>query len=253
MTTFKEGDPVILIFGKDRWLVSATKKDFHCKLGRINLYEIIGKKPGDEIKSNKNKSLKIYVPTLNDIIRNVTHSSQIIYEKDAAMISFLANVQPGMTVYEAGMGSGSLTIILSRLVGSHGKVVTHEIRKEAFETGRKNVKKYGLDNVEFININVKEGFKEGKADALILDMGDPWEAIEQATKVLKVGGRIVVFLPTFNQLEKTKNELSNHGFFDIKTIELIEREIQISKNAVRPSTRMIGHTGFLMSGTYGNM
>ncbi len=246
--TFKNGEPVVIVSGKDKWIVHVEDKIFHCKLGGFDLSNIIGKRPGDIIESSRGKRAVLYHPTKEDIIRNLSHSSQIIYEKDAALIIFLGNILPGMTVYEAGTGSGSLTAILALSVGPNGKVITHEIRKEAQETAKKNIEKLGLKNIEFVLKDVSQGFKEGIADAIILDMGDPWKAIPHASASIVPGGKIVVFVPTFNQLEKTKKSLKKNNFIDIKAFEFLEREIQIGDNATRPATRMIGHTGYLLTG-----
>ena len=247
MKEFKNGESVVLVGGKDRWIAKLEETVFHCKLGGINLAEIIGKFPGVQIETNRGKQLRVYRPTKEEIIRNLSHSSQIIYEKDAALIVFLGNILPGMTVYEAGTGSGSLTSILAMSVGTHGKVVTHEVRKQAQEIAIKNIEKLGLNNIEFVLKDVSTGFKEGKADSIVLDMGDPWNAIPHASETLNQGGKIVIFVPTFNQLEKTKKVLKDNNFVDIKGFEFLEREIQISDNSTRPATRMVGHTGFLLA------
>lgn len=249
MKMFELGEPAILIAGKYRWIVKVEKSIFHCKLGGFNLEDIAGKVPGERIESSRGKFATIYRPSKSDIVRNLSHSSQIIYEKDAALIVFLGNIQPGMTVFEAGTGSGSLTSILSLSVGPNGKVVTHEVREKAHETAIKNLEKLGLNNVEFVLKDVSTGFKNGTADAIVLDMGDPWKVVHHAKQTLVPGGKIVVFLPTFNQLEKCKKSLIENDFFDVKAFEFIEREIQINENATRPATRMVGHTGFLLSGT----
>ena len=247
---FKKEDYVLLIHNKKkRWLVQLQDKTFHCDLGRVNLNEIIGKKIGYTMKFGS-KLLHCVQPTAFDWIRNMKHSSQIIYEKDAAMIALLLDIQPGKVIYEAGTGSGSLTSVLSRLVGSTGKVVTHEVREEAYKSAKQNLARMGLTNVEFNLTDIKQGFVSGQADGLILDMVDPWLVISHVTEVLKPSGKLVLFQPTFNQLEKCEQELRKHNFTDISAIELIEREIEIKENAVRPATRMVGHTGFLISARF---
>ncbi len=248
--TFSLGEHVLIIHNKKkRWLVKIEERMFHCDLGRINLGDLSGQYPGYTFKVG-GKRVNVVRPTVFDWIRNMKHSSQIIYEKDAAMISLLLDIAPGKVVYEAGTGSGGLTSVLSQLVGETGKVVTHEIRKEAYEAAKKNLGRMGISNVEFNYRDIKNGFVSGNADALVLDMVDPWSVIHHVTDVLVPGGKIVIFQPTFNQLEKCYRELNLNNFIDIKTIELIEREIEIKNNAVRPATRMVGHTGFLISARF---
>ena len=104
-----------------------------------------------------------------------------------------------------------------------------------------------MTNIEYHCVDVVEqGFQVKNADVAILDMGTPWLAIPHLSHALKPNGMIGVFIPTFNQIEKTYEALQNNHFDLIKGIELLEREIQLKPGAIRPNTRMIGHTGYLM-------
>lgn len=250
--TFKENDLVLLVYDKKRrWMKKITDKAFHTNYGHVNLMELVGQPLGSSLQTNKGKWIKATLPTLLDWFDFFEHKSQIIYAKDAAMISLLLDAKPGDKIYEAGTGSGALTSLLSRAVGDRGSIITHENREDAQKVAIKNVEKLGLTNIEFISCDViEDGFAPGEADSLILDMGDPWLAIPRVVEIMKIGGRIVLFIPTFQQLEKAHDALDENEFKGIRTIELIEREIQMKKHAYRPSTRMIGHTGFLMSATY---
>ncbi|MCY3411476.1 MAG: tRNA (adenine-N1)-methyltransferase [Candidatus Heimdallarchaeota archaeon] len=251
-------DHVLLVFDKKRrWLKKVVEKDFHCNYGMIHLQDLVGKHYGEKIETNTGKWLRIMPPSIMDWFDFFEHGSQIIYAKDAAMIVMLLDIKPGDIIFEAGTGSGALTSVLSRAVGESGMVITHEVRESAYKTAKRNHERLGTKNVEFILQDVAEiGFaqeidgKELHADGLILDMGDPWTVMEHTKRVLKIGGRIVVFIPTYQQLEKMFPTLLEHNFKELKAIELLEREIQYKRNAIRPATRMIGHTGFLLSGIY---
>ncbi len=209
------------------------------------------------IETNTGKKIKATMPTLLDWFDHFEHGSQIIYGKDAAMITLLLDAKPGDIVYETGTGSGALTSVLSRSVGETGRVITHEVRESAHKIAKRNHTKLGTTNVEFILQDVAEkGFIDEidgiklQADSLVLDMGDPWRAIPHSKKIMRTGARIVVFIPTYQQLDKMFQNLIENDFREVRAIELIEREIQYKKNALRPATRMIGHTGFLLHGTY---
>lgn len=249
---FNYGDHVLLVYDKRRrWIREIEDDQFHCNYGSVDLSELVGSPYGSSIQTTKGKSLKAFPPTIIDWINSFKHKSQIIYEKDAAMINLLLDAKNGDTIYEAGTGSGALTAILARSVAPGGMIITHDNRPEAVDIARKNIANLNLTNIHFNMRDIKDqGFVEGKADGLILDMGDPWEVIDKVTQVLIPGGMIVIFIPTFNQLSKTDEELWNNNFKEIRAIELIEREIQIKKGAIRPATRMIGHTGFLLSARY---
>ncbi|MHA2249572.1 MAG: tRNA (adenine-N1)-methyltransferase [Candidatus Kariarchaeaceae archaeon] len=249
---YKLNDYVLLFYDKRRrWIRQIEEKEFHCNFGYINLSDLIDKKYGHQIQTNKGKWIKTRPPSLIDLIESFQHESQVIYAKDAAAILLLLDIKPGDVVYEVGTGSGALTAVLSRYVGKEGKVITHEMRSKAYQAAMKNIKRIGGENVEFHPNDVFEhGFALGQADSIFLDLADPWKIIDKVIQVLKVNGRIVIFQPTFNQLEKTTSILKQNNFEEIKAIELLEREIQLKSEALRPATRMIGHTGYLISAIY---
>ena len=100
----------------------------------------------------------------------------------------------------------------------------------------------------YIQIKTKDvtiGLDEKELDAVILDIPNPWETIENVWKVLKVGGYFCAYSPLISQVEKTVKELRKHGFIEIKTFENIQREIIVSSRGTRPSFDMLGHTGYL--------
>ena len=66
-----------------------------------------------------------------------------------------------------------------------------------------------------------EGFKlANTADAVFLDIPNPWKAIKSAKDAIKnEGGRICSFSPCMEQVQKTSIELKNQNFIDIQTFE----------------------------------
>jgi tRNA (adenine57-N1/adenine58-N1)-methyltransferase len=59
---------------------------------------------------------------------------------------------------------------------------------------------------------------------------------------LAPGGFIATFSPFYEQAFEARRALAR--FTQIKTFEVIEREIQFGKRGTRPATR-VGHTGFV--------
>ena len=62
---------------------------------------------------------------------------------------------------------------------------------------------------------------------------------------LRLSGVLCSFSPTIEQVKKTVLALEEEDFYDINTFELIKRKIIVKENATRPTTRMVGHTGYL--------
>ena len=78
-------------------------------------------------------------PTLAEYVLEMPRGAQIIYPKDLATIALFADIGPGQTVVEAGIGSGALTLVLLRLVGPTGRVVSYETREEFARRAQRNI------------------------------------------------------------------------------------------------------------------
>ena len=85
-------------------------------------------------------------------------------------------------------------------------------------------------------------------DSVVLDLAEPWNAIEKAMSYLKLSGTLVSFSPTIEQVKKTTFAMRDNNFVEINTYELIKRKIQVKENATRPESRMVGHSGYLTFG-----
>ena len=239
---------LVVLDERKRWLAKTAKgKQFQTHKGFFKFDDIIGKPYGIKILTSKNTPLYIFKPIPSDLLSQVPHSSQIIYPKDAGLILLYGAISPGSKVIEAGTGSGALTSILANYVRPNGHIYTYEIREDAYKTSMKNIENLGLE--QYVTIKKQDaslGFDEINADSVVLDLGDPWQIIPHAYYSLKASGSLSIFLPTYNQVEKTIKKLKEYNFGDIIGTELIEREIQLKPEAIRPKTRMIGHTGFII-------
>ena len=202
--------------------------------------------------------LLIMPPSIVDHMDTLIRGPQVILSHDAANILFLGNVNAGKTALEAGSGSGSLTMALASAVGDHGKVVSVDTSHKNSEIARKNVKRARLiDRVTFLvgDVRVHEEIRnllDGQdivgVDTIILDMPDPWEAVETALDLLSSGGILITYLPTMNQVERFRLRIEGADqveFTDVITSETIKRDLVVKEGAVRPDYAMLGHTGYI--------
>ena len=75
---------------------------------------------------------------------------------------------------------------------------------------------------------------ENVADAVFLDLPSPWKALSSAKQALKKeGGRICSFSPCIEQVQKTVNEMTQLGFTDIYTIEMLRRVLCVKKYSLQ--------------------
>lgn len=81
-------------------------------------------------------------------------------------------VRPGMTVLDIGSNLGLYTVLLSRLVGPSGRVISFEPEPELFATLRHNCALNGCSNVEFHNLAVGSRHSRLSLQRLIFNAGD---------------------------------------------------------------------------------
>jgi tRNA (adenine57-N1/adenine58-N1)-methyltransferase catalytic subunit len=140
-----------------------------------------------------------------------------------------------------------MTVALAYAVGPQGHVVTYERRPEFQTLARKNLERLGLDaRVDFKLGDIIDGFNETNVDAIFLDVPNPWDYIRQARLALKPGGFFCNLVPTFNQVEKLLYSLRREHFAFIEVCELLMRFYKPEPTRLRPTDRMIAHTGFLI-------
>jgi len=254
--TIKENDLIFLILDdRRRWVLPVQSGDtFHTHKGIIEFDDIIGQKFGTVVfsKPYETQGYKFHVlkPLISDYVLYMNRKTQIIYPEDAGMIILYSGIQPGSIVVEAGCGSGALTCIIGNYIRPEGHIYSYDIREKSLKRTKLNIERAKLQ--EFVSIKhgniITDDLNHTNVDAVVLDLAEPWLAIEKAKKYLKQSGNVVSFSPTIEQVKKTTFALKEHNFIEVNTYELIRRKIQVKKNATRPEVRMIGHTGYLTFG-----
>ena len=127
---------------------------------------------------------------------------------------------------ESGTGSGALTISLAQAVAPHGQVFTFEFNKDRVEKILQDMKTLGIENLVTASHGdacAMDGFSlvsTGTADAVMLDVPNPWLAIDNAYRCLKEDGRICTYSPCIEQVQKNCKALKEKRFHSIKTIEV---------------------------------
>ena len=189
-------------------------------------------------------------PTVTELMEHYyERRTQVVYPKDSGLIALLAGLAPGHVVFEAGTGSGFLTTVLALHVCPPGRVVTVEARRDNLEAARRNLELAGLAGcVELRHGDARTGeaLKPGdRFDAVVLDMPDPWAALETLHPHLSPGAPAVVFVPTYNQVEKLAAWTANVPYALQAVYEVTAREIEAVPGATRPSPRTLPFTGFI--------
>lgn len=249
MPLLAAGETVMLIDRRDKRYSIRLQAGaaFHFHGGHVGHDELIGHDEGVEVTSSKGYRLVAYRPRLLDHIMQMPRSTAIIYPKDLAAILLWADVYPGATVFESGMGSGALTLALLRAVGPHGRVIVYEVRPEFIQRARENVEAFHGEapNLTIHQRDVYAGIEERDLDRVLLDLPEPWQVIPSAAEALRPGGFLCAYSPSTTQVQTTVETLKGHGFGDVEAMETLFRPWHVQGQSVRPVQQMVGHTGFL--------
>lgn len=117
--------------------------------------------------------------------------------QDPEEILSIIGVAPGMVFVDMGCGDGYFALPAARRVGRTGRVYASDIDAEAIERLTRRATQEGLVNLV---TEVKEAEEtvggQGCADIVFFgidlhDLRDPLQALRNAKKMLKVGGRVV--------------------------------------------------------------
>lgn len=221
-------------------------KEFQSDLGIVSAEQIANSKIGDELKSHLDHTFKIVKPNVNDFIDLMDRRCSILIQKDIGSVLAHTGLGAGDRVVDAGTGAGAIALNFGNVVGSEGKVYTYEIREDFAEVARKNIENFGITNIEVKNKDIKEGIDEDNLDLIFLDLPKPFEIFEDVYDSLKVGGWLTVYAPYIDQAEVSYRIAKKLGFYNIDIIEILERGLEVRQQGVRPKTRMVGHSGYLL-------
>ena len=192
------------------------------------------------------KRFLVLTATAVDNIEGIERGAQIVVAKDSASIVQRCGLGAGDLVIEGGAGSGALTIALAHAVSPTGQVVSYELREDFASIARRNVRAAGLEKMVEIKVaDINAGISEKDAKAVVLDIPEPWKAVETSWAALAPCGAFASYSPTVEQVKETVRALRALPFVDLRTTESIEREIEVKESGVRPTFAALGHTGYI--------
>jgi tRNA (adenine57-N1/adenine58-N1)-methyltransferase len=217
----------------------------HTDLGIINLEDPGTLFFGDKILSHLGAEFIIQKPRAPDFFAHAKRTGAPMMPKDIGVIISNTGLCSSDKVLDAGTGSGILAIYLG---GIAERVVSFEKRAEFIEIARQNIALAGLSSViELRQGDIVEEIQklDEKFDVITLDITDAAQVIPHIPRVIHAGGFLAAYSPFFEQTKEIRQAIEKTGFTEVRTIEIIEREISFTDRGTRPSTTRVGHTGFI--------
>ncbi len=222
-------------------------REYQTHKGSIFHNDLIGSPWGRIVETHLGASYLFIPPTLHDIIRNTRRKSQIIFPKDIGYILLRLSIGPGTRVLEAGTGSGALTTAFAWMVGEHGQVYSYDRREDMQDLSKQNLDRVGLINrVNFRQLDIADGIVDKDLDAVFLDLPKPELYLPQIHEVLANGGVLGTILPTTNQVSAFLSKIEEEQFDMADVAEILLRFYKPVAERLRPTDRMIAHTGYLV-------
>ncbi len=246
---FQEGDLVLLIDRKRRRYLQRLdrRSSFHTHVGYVPHTDIIGQAVGSRVQVGNHRYLALR-PTLSEYTVESRRLTQIVYPKDVGAILVSADIFPGARVLEAGLGSGSLSMALLRAVGPGGELFSYEVREASIPGAQDNIRA-ALGETPNHTVRCHDlytGIPDDGLDRIVLDVPEPWRAVDHTARALVSGGILLCYLPTVLQVHRLVDALNREPEFDlVDSFEVIHRPWHVTRRSVRPVHRMVAHTAFL--------
>ena len=254
---FREGDRVQLTGPKNRLhtITLTAGGEMHTHHGVLFHRDLIGLPDGSVVTNSSGHEYLALRPLLRDFAMSMPRGAAIVYPKDAAQIVMQADIFPGATVVEAGVGSGALSLSLLRAIGPFGRLVSFERRDDFADVARSNVETFfgaTPDTWDVVVGDLQAALPEvlaaGSVDRVVLDMLAPWEVMDVVADALTPGGVVLCYVATATQLSRVAEYIRGTGCFtDPDASETMVRGWHVEGLAVRPDHRMVAHTGFLLT------
>ena len=114
--SFQYGELVLAIDRKNRSRLFKLRENgyYEGHSGKIPHDLIVGNQPSENFKTNIGLRLLLKRPSLEEYVLLTRRRANIMYPKDVWAVVGLMDISEGSKVIEAGTGSGSLTLHLSR-------------------------------------------------------------------------------------------------------------------------------------------
>jgi tRNA (adenine57-N1/adenine58-N1)-methyltransferase len=211
--------------------------------------DLIGGPEGVIVTTQLGARLLAVRPTFAEQVTGRQRQAQPIYPKDLGAILVTADIHPGARVLEAGTGTGALTLAALRAVGPDGLVVSYERREEFLAAAQRGIEE-SLGSIP-PNLTLKLGdaylgFEERDMDRVLLDLPEPWQAVPGVKLALRPGGIVFAHCPNVSQVQRFFDCLREvRGFGMLEVFELLQRGWTVRGRSLRPSHRMVAHSGFL--------
>ncbi|ACV49289.1 MULTISPECIES: tRNA (adenine-N1)-methyltransferase [Halomicrobium] len=230
--------------GEDREYLLAAGETLETDLGVLEVPD--DPEPGQIVETHLDEPFTVRELRGPDLFNHLERTGAPMMPRDIGIVVGKTGLQSGDRVLDAGTGTGVLAAYLARMGVT---VTTYERDPEFADVARENMAMAGVeDRVDVRSGDVTEAvdaLAETDFDVVTLDTGDAAAVVERAPELLVPGGFLAVYSPFVEQAREAIQTARDAGLRDAETLETIQRALDVSDRGTRPSTRGVGHTGYL--------
>jgi tRNA (adenine57-N1/adenine58-N1)-methyltransferase len=232
----------LLVVRGDREFLVEQGEELHTDLGVLAVPEDAA--PGDSLSTHLDEEFAVRALRGPDLFHHFERTGAPMLPRDVGLVMGETGVATGDRVLDAGTGTGVLAAYLARAGAS---VVTFERDPEFAEVARENMTLGNVaDRVDVRAGDVTECLDDlGEFDVVTLDTEDAPLVVERAPDLLVHGGFVAVYSPFVEATREVHEAAREAGLAGVETVETIQRRMDFDERGSRPSTKGVGHTGYL--------
>jgi tRNA (adenine57-N1/adenine58-N1)-methyltransferase len=232
----------LLVVRGDREFLVEQGEELHTDLGVLAVPEDAA--PGDSLSTHLDEEFAVRALRGPDLFHHFERTGAPMLPRDVGLVMGETGVATGDRVLDAGTGTGVLAAYLARAGAS---VVTFERDPEFAEVARENMTLGNVaDRVDVCAGDVTECLDDlGEFDVVTLDTEDAPLVVERAPDLLVHGGFVAVYSPFVETTREVHEAAREAGLAGVETVETIQRRMDFDERGSRPSTKGVGHTGYL--------
>ncbi|MFB6124572.1 MAG: methyltransferase domain-containing protein [Halanaeroarchaeum sp.] len=236
---------MILLVRGDREFLSEPGDEVHSDLGVVEVPEDV--EPGDVLETHLGETFTVRALRGPDLFNHLERTGAPMMPKDIGLIVGHTGAAAGDRVLDAGTGTGVLAAYLGRL---GAEVTTYEQTAEFAAVARENMALAEVDDRVTVHAgdltDAIEDLTAGEPfDLLTLDTADAPAVVERAPDLLVAGGFLAVYSPFVESAREVELTARDAGLSGVETVETIQRRMDFDDRGSRPSTKGVGHTGYL--------
>ncbi|WP_439025638.1 methyltransferase domain-containing protein [Haloarchaeobius sp. DT45] len=232
----------VLLVHDDREYLVPPGDELQTDLGVLQVPEDV--EPGDVLETHLGEVFHVRPLRGPDLFHHFERTGAPMMPRDIGIIVGETGVAGGDRVLDAGTGTGVLSAYMAR---AGAEVTTFEQKAEFADVARENMRLAGVDDrVDVRTGDVTEFLDDlGEFDVVTLDTIDAAEVVAHVPDLLVRGGFVSVYSPFVEQTREAVEAARAVGLSGVTTYETIQRKMDFDDRGSRPSTRGVGHTGYL--------